>query len=70
SSSYAQVSITGMAVADFRSVVSCVVYDSTGAELANAADSVESYANRNSANLGATVDTIVKFGESSYNYFH
>ena len=70
SSSMCQVSITGMAVADFRSVVSCVVYDSTGEALANAADSVESYANRNLANLGATVDTIVKFGASSYNYFH
>ena len=65
-----QISIVGMAVADFRSVVNCVVYDSTGAELANAADSVESYANRNAASLGAVVDTIVKFAASSYNYFH
>ena len=70
SSSMCQVSITGMAVADFRSVVNCVVYNSDGEAVANAADSVESYANRNAASLGATVDTIVKFGASSYNYFH
>ena len=65
-----QVSITDMAVADFRSVVSCTVYNADGEALANAADSVESYANRNAESLGAIVDTIVKFGESSYNYFH
>ena len=68
--SHCQISITGMAVADFRSVVSCTVYNADGEALANAADSVESYANRNADSLGATVDTIVKFGESSYNYFH
>ncbi len=65
-----QVSITGMAVADFRSVVSCTVYNASGVAVATASDSVESYANRNAASLGATVDTIVKFGASSYNYFH
>ncbi|MBQ8248950.1 MAG: metallophosphoesterase [Clostridia bacterium] len=70
SSTLCQVSITGMAVADFRSVVSCTVYNADGAAVANASDSVESYASRNAASLGATVDTIVKFGESSYNYFH
>ncbi len=70
SSSLCQVSITGMAVADFRSVVSCTVYNESDVAVANASDSIESYANRNAASLGATVDTIVKFGESSYNYFH
>ncbi|MBQ8249812.1 MAG: S8 family serine peptidase [Clostridia bacterium] len=70
SSTMCQISITGMAVADFRSVVSCTVYNADGEAVANASDSVESYANRNSASLGAVVDTIVKFGESSYNFFH
>ncbi len=70
SSTLCQVSITGMAVADFRSVVSCTVYNADDVALASASDSVESYANRNAASLGATVDTIVKFGASSYNYFH
>ncbi len=70
SSSLCQVSITGMAVADYKSVVSCTVYNANGVALASASDSVESYANRNAASLGATVDTIVKFGASSYNYFH
>ncbi len=70
SSTLCQVSITGMAVADFRSVVSCTVYNQEGVAIANAADSIESYANRNAASLGAMVDSIVKFGASSYNYFH
>ena len=70
SSSYCQVSITGMAVADFRSVVTCTVYNANGVAVANAADSIESYANRMASSIGATVDAIVKFGASSYNYFH
>ncbi len=65
-----QVSVTGMAIADFRSVVECTVYNADGEALASASDSIESYANRNAASLGAIVDTIVKFGASSYNYFH
>ncbi len=70
SSSLCQVSITGMAVADYKAVVNCTVYSADGTALANASDSVESYACRNADFLAGTVDTIVKFGASSYNYFH
>ena len=70
SNSYAQISITGMAVADFRSVVSCTIYDSTDTALASAADSVESFAHRNAEKVGALIDTILKFAASSYNSFH
>ena len=69
-STLCQVSITGMAVADYKSLVSCTVYNADGVALANAADSVESYAARNADFLGATVEAIVKFGASSYNFFH
>ncbi len=69
-STLCQVSITGMAVADYKSLVSCTVYNADGVVLANASDSVESYAARNADFLGATVETIVKFGASSYKYFH
>ena len=65
-----EVSVTGMAVADFRSVVTCTVYSADGTALEYATDSIEGYAYRNREKLGAIVDAIVKFGESSYNYFH
>ncbi len=70
SSKLCQISITGMAVADYKALVTCTVYKADGTKITSAADSIGSYANRNSASLGATVDTIVKFGASSYNYFH
>ncbi|MBQ8249811.1 MAG: leucine-rich repeat domain-containing protein [Clostridia bacterium] len=70
SSSMCQISITGMSVADFRSVVMCRVYNSTGTELGYGADSIESYVFRNAVSLAEIVDAIAKFSHSSYNYFH
>ncbi|MBQ8250013.1 MAG: leucine-rich repeat domain-containing protein [Clostridia bacterium] len=70
SSKHCQISVTGMAVADYEALVTCTVYKADGTKITSAADGIGSYANRNSASLGATVDTIVKFGASSYNYFH
>ncbi len=70
SSSLCQVSVTGMAVADFRSLVKCTVYNADGDEVGSASDSVESYAKRNAASLGDVASAIVKFCSASYTYFH
>ena len=59
--------ITTLAIADYKTLVTCKIYDSTGNEIASAKDSIESYAKRNLDNLGTTVESIVKFGASSYN---
>lgn len=64
------VSVSGMAVADCRCLVTCTVYDKNGNAIAWATDSVEGYAQRNQATLSEIVEAIVKFGTSAYNYFH
>ena len=64
------VSVPGLAVADFATVVSCTVYDAQGNALASAADSIEGYAHRMADRIPAMVEAIVKFGTSAYQYFH
>ncbi len=66
------VSVSGMAVADCSSVVSCTIYNSNGQQIASASDSVEGYIARQLAS-GRTDDiytAILKFAASAYNYFH
>ena len=64
------VSVPGLAVADYATVVTCTVYDAEGNVIATAADSIEGYAHRMVANLPTMVESIVQFGVSAYNYFH
>ena len=73
--SYVQVNAIGMAVADYQSIVTCVVYDADGNVLATASDSMESYAYRALASgvAGATLETLckdlMKFAASADIYF-
>lgn len=64
------VSVPGLAVADYGQAVTCTVYDSEGNALEWATDSIEGYAHRMKGSLPGIVEAIVKFGVSSYNYFH
>ena len=72
---YTQISAIGMAVADYQSVVTCVVYDAEGNVLASASDSMESYAYRAlaSGRAGETLENLckmlMKFSASADNYF-
>ena len=68
------VRVEGMAIADYRALVTCKLYSADGTELGCVIDSMESYVarkadslNRNGADLG---DAIMKLGASSYAYFH
>jgi uncharacterized membrane protein affecting hemolysin expression len=64
-----------MAVADYQSVVTCVVYDAEGNVLASASDSMESYAYRAlaSGRAGETLENLckmlMKFSASADSYF-
>jgi len=75
SSSYALVPVIGMAVADYQSIVTCVVYDANGNVLATAVDSMESYAYRALASgaAGETLENLckllMKFSASADAYF-
>lgn len=64
------ISVSEMAVADCSELVTCTVYDAAGNAIAWATDSVESYAARNQEKLYDIVMPIMKFGTSSYKYFH
>ena len=72
--SYTIVRVEGMAIADYRGLVTCKLYSASGAELGSTIDSIESYASRmasalqkNGVDLG---DAIMKLGASSYAFFH
>jgi YD repeat-containing protein len=74
SGSYSVVQVEGMAIADYRGLVTCKLYSAAGAELGSVTDSIESYACRmaidlqkNGVDLG---DAIMKLGASSYEFFH
>ena len=75
STSYALVPAVGMAVADYQSIVTCVVYDANDNALATAIDSVEGYAYRAlaSGRAGETLEnlckTLMKFSASADAYF-
>jgi len=64
------VSIPGLAIADYAQAVTCTVYDADGNALAWVTDSIVGYAHRMAGQLPEIVDAIVKFGHSSYQYFH
>ena len=64
------VAIPGLAIADYAQAVTCTVYDAEGNTLAWVTDSIEGYAHRMANQLPEIVETIVKFGYSSYQYFH
>ena len=64
------VPVSCLAVADYAKVVTCTVYDAQGNALSWASDSVEGYAHRMRDRLPDIVEAIVKFGASSYEYFH
>ena len=65
------VDVTGLAIADGRQLVTCVIKDSNGNEIAKGVDSVESYCARAAeANLGDVFILLMKFVDSAYNYFH
>ena len=72
---YALVPVIGMAVADYQSIVTCVVYDANGNALATAIDSVEGYAYRAlaSGRAGETLENLckamMKFSASAHAYF-
>ena len=72
--SYTIVRVEGMAIADYRGLVTCKLYSASGAELGSTIDSIESYTSRmasalqkNGVDLG---DAIMKLGASSYAFFH
>ena len=74
SGSFTVVRVEGMAIADYRGLVTCKLYSAAGAELGSVTDSIESYACRmaidlqkNGVDLG---DVIMKLGASSYEFFH
>jgi len=66
---YGYVSVPGLSVADYGQAVTCTVYDAEGNILAWATDSIEGYAHRMAGKLPQIVDTIMKFGASSYSFF-
>lgn len=70
SSKHHLIAVSGMAVADCRQLVTCTVYNADGEVITSASDSVESYVARNINSIGDVVNAIMKFGTSSYNYFH
>lgn len=64
-------SVSGLAVADWQTVVTCTVYNGQE-EVATVSDSVESYVNRQTEKEALTdiVGAIAKFGQSACAYFH
>lgn len=68
--SHHQVSVSGMAIADFRQMVTLVLYNSQGQEVGRSTDSVEGYVARMESRIGEIGQAILKFGQSSYSYFH
>ena len=69
-----QITVSAMDVADYRALVTCVVYDAEGNEITSSADSMESYANRaleksTDEVLKAVVKALMKFGASAESYF-
>ena len=59
-----------LAVADYGQEVTCIIFDANDNIIAKATDSIEGYAYRMQYRLPEIVDAIMKFGVSSYNYFH
>ena len=66
-SGYTMVSINSLAIADYRVLVNCTVYDADGNVVGSATDSMESYVARSNTDLGKA---IMRFGASAYAYFH
>ena len=68
SGSYTIVRVEGMAIADYRGLVTCTLYGAGGTALGDTVDSMESYIAR--VELGELGDAIMKLGASSYAFFH
>ena len=72
---YVIITIGGIAVADYRTEVTCELYDASGAMIGSVTDTRAKYVARNTNKLvspDGTVDlgdAIMKFGESAYAYF-
>lgn len=63
------VNVTSLAVADGKQLVTCVVYDADGNEVARAVDSVESYIARMANGTEPVYEMIMKFVTSAIAYF-
>ena len=61
--------ITEVAIADYGQLVTVTIYDAEGNEVTSAADSIESYAARNS-NGDDLYKAIMAFGIAAKAYFH
>ena len=72
----AQVRIDGLAAADYEQLVTCVVYNSEGVEIARCVDSMEGYVNRALAagTAGATLENLcklmAKYMAAAHTQFH
>ena len=64
---FTMVSVNSLAIADYRTLVTCTVYNADGEIVGSAVDSMESYVARSGNDLGAA---IMRFGASAYAYFH
>ena len=64
---YAMISVNSLAIADYRALVTCTLYDADGTVVGYAIDSMESYVARSQTDLGKA---IMRFGASAYAYFH
>ena len=63
--------IEEMAVADARQMITCKVYNTDGAVVAEAIDSIESYIARATAvSSNPLYEEVMKFADSAYAYFH
>ena len=75
-SSVVQVSVVGMAVADYQSLVTCVVYNSNNEVVGTSTDSMEGYAKRAidseaaSAELKTLLKCLMKFSAGADKYFN
>lgn len=65
-----RIAIEEMAVADVRQPITCTVYNTDGAVVAYAVDSVESYIARKASSDNELYTMIMRFATSAYNYFH
>ena len=72
SSTMSRIYVTGLAVADVDTEITCVIKDASGNQLSYVKDSLGGYLQRAIDNKTATevFVALLKFGNSAYNYFH
>ena len=64
------VAVTGLAIADYRQLVTCTVYDRDGNVLAWATDSIEGYIARMDDEIPGLLAELAKLGNVAYYCFH